>query len=68
MEKVETQGGNRRKWESERRKERLSKIVEHALLEEIIQNEVRIGGSPPIKGTLVVPTMCKSLENISFTS
>ena len=28
------------------------KKVEHTLYEEIILNEVRVGGSPPIKGTL----------------
>ena len=32
---------------------RLSKKVEHTLEEEIILNEIRIGESPPINGTLV---------------
>ena len=31
----------------------INKKVEHMLLEEIILNAVRVGGSPPIKGTLV---------------
>ena len=32
---------------------RLSKKVKNTLQEEIILNEVRVGGSPPIKGTLI---------------